>query len=113
MAVSFDEIRAKLKAQQASIQEELAALDSHPRTVLGYGNHQADDGTAAFDQAADLAMRRNAERLLYDIERALDRLDKGTYGVCRLCGEPIDPARLKAIPYTRYCLSCASRQEGG
>jgi RNA polymerase-binding protein DksA len=107
MAVSYDKIKTRLEEQRDAIKAEIAALDAHPRDALGYSNHQADDGTAAFDQAADLAMRHNATRLLYDIERALDRLEKGTYGVCRKCGARIDPARLDAIPYTRYCMDCA------
>ena len=44
------------------------------------------------------------------IEEALGRIDKGTYGVCRDCGEPIAPARLNAIPWTRVCITCKEKQ---
>ena len=47
------------------------------------------------------------ERLL---EEALWRIEKGTYGVCRDCGEPIAPARLRAIPWTRVCITCKEKQ---
>ena len=44
------------------------------------------------------------------IEDALRRIDQGTYGVCRDCGEPIAPARLNAIPWTRVCITCKEKQ---
>jgi len=45
------------------------------------------------------------------IDEALQRLDKGTYGICRDCGEPIAPARLAAIPWTRVCITCKEKQK--
>jgi DnaK suppressor protein len=111
MAVSFDELRAKLEAQRDRLKADLAEMNSYPDSGMGYSNHQADDASEAFEQAAELAVRQNAERLLYQIERALYRMEEGTYGICRDCGKPIDYARLRAIPYSRYCIECASRHE--
>jgi RNA polymerase-binding transcription factor DksA len=110
--VLYEDLKAALERQREVLLTELSEMDSHPRSVLGYGNHQADDGTAAFEQAADLAMRCNAERMLHEVERALARMAEGTYGTCRNCGKAIDPARLRAIPHTRYCLACADHQQG-
>jgi RNA polymerase-binding protein DksA len=104
----LDKLKATLETQRAQLQAELAESGTPPVDGMGYHTHPADDGTAAFEQAADLAMRENARRMLYQIERALFRMEEGTYGTCRQCGKPIDPARLKAIPYTRYCLHCAA-----
>lgn len=73
---------------------------------LGYGNHQADDATAAYEQTKSLALRNNAERLLKEVEEALRRFERGEYGVCGRCHQEIDPARLKAIPQARYCMTC-------
>jgi len=109
MTVSYEELRQELEQQQAVLRAELAEGRIIPENGMGYSTHQADDATDAYEQAADLAMRRNAERLLYLVERALQRMDAGTYGVCRNCGNRIDDARLKAIPYTRYCMECATR----
>jgi len=105
-------IRASLERQRDALLIEVSEADSHPRTALGYSNHQADDGTEAFDQATDLAMRCDAAWMLREVEGALARLADGTYGICRCCGEQIDPARLKAIPYTHCCLKCADHQQG-
>jgi DnaK suppressor protein len=111
MVVSFDEFRARLEHQRDKLQAELAEARAQAGNGLGYSTHQADHGSEAFEQAADLAMRQNAERLLYEVERALQRIEAGTYGICHDCGEAIDPARLTAIPYARYCMDCASRHE--
>ncbi len=113
MAAPYEDLKTRLEQQREELRAELASyVATRAEQGMGYSTHQADDGTAAFDQAADLAVRRNAERMLYDVERALTRIQEGTYGRCRRCGQPIDPARLKAIPYARYCLTCASRNEG-
>jgi RNA polymerase-binding protein DksA len=109
MAASYEEIRVTLEKHRAALEAELAELSALPDTGMGYSNHQADQASDAFEQAADLAMRQNAERLLYQVERALQRIAAGTYGTCRNCGSPIAPERLKAIPYTRYCFNCASQ----
>jgi RNA polymerase-binding protein DksA len=107
MAAIHDKYKTRLEKQRADILAELAELKSHQHSTIGYSNHQADDGTAAFDQAADLAIRGNAERLLREVEAALGRIENGTYGACCRCSASIDPARLKAIPYTPYCMECA------
>jgi len=49
--------------------------------------------------------------LLKQVESALARFEDGTYGLCRDCGRPVDPARLEALPYAQLCLDCQSKQE--
>lgn len=105
----LDELKAMLEKQREQLKAELAENNgTPPADGMGYSTHPADDGTVAFEQAADLAVRENARRILYQVERALFRMEEGTYGVCRQCGDKVDPARLNAIPYTRYCLHCAN-----
>ena len=67
--------------------------------------HQADVGTETFDRERDLSILEQVEAELADIERALARLDDGTYGRCDACGAAIDDARLEALPAARFCLS--------
>src|SRR5438477_10360821 len=55
-------------------------------------------------------LKQTDAKILQAIEEALWRIDKGTYGVSRDCGEPIAPARLNAIPWTRVCISCKEKQ---
>jgi len=112
MTKDTERLRRRLEAEQA----ELLEIISHYEVVArqkkpGLGNHMADDGTEAFDQAASLALHRNEQALLDQVQRALARMDKGTYGVCERCGEEIDYARLKAIPYAALCIRCQTRLE--
>lgn len=109
MTASYTELRQQLEQQRAQLLAELAELKTNAENGMGYSTHPADDASEAFEQAADLAVRQNAERLLYQVERALQRMDHGEYGTCRNCGNPISQERLEAIPYTRYCVECARR----
>jgi RNA polymerase-binding protein DksA len=111
MPVSRERLKKELERQREALTLELSQRDVEPNDGMGYSTHPADDGSVAFEQTADLAMRRNAERLLYQVERALTRMQAGTYGICRECGQPIDDARLKAIPWTRLCIDCASKHQ--
>lgn len=111
MSVSYEDLKLQLEQQREKLLRELEKTGAYPESGIGYGTHQADDGTLAFDQAADLAVRRNAERMLYKVERALTRMQEGSYGICRVCKQSIDHARLRAIPYARYCVECAQRHE--
>jgi RNA polymerase-binding protein DksA len=84
-------------------------MDAEGAVNLGYGNHMADDASEAFEQAKDLALRQNAKQVLAKVEDALERFDRGTYGLCEKCGTEIDPARLRALPYVILCLNCQRR----
>ena len=59
----------------------------------------------------ELALTRNAQDLLDQSERALARIDAGTYGVCESCGQPIGKARLQAFPRATLCVTCKHRQD--
>jgi len=112
MAVPYDRLKNALLAEQARLTEQMAALSEVAAgDHLGYGNHQADDGSVAFEQAKDLAIRINAESLLKQVNGALRRMENGTYGLCVECNQPIDTARLKAIPYADLCMSCQRKRE--
>jgi DnaK suppressor protein len=111
MAVSHKVLKEKLEMERQRLIGELQQLQTTGQESLGYSTHMADDASAAFDQARDLALRSNLERMLSQVEQALDRLDNGAYGVCETCGEPIDPARLEALPQAAHCFDCQRRLE--
>jgi RNA polymerase-binding protein DksA len=111
MAVKNDQLKKQLLSEKARLEEELAEISESPGASVGYGNHMADDATIAYEQTKALAVKQNAKWLLVQVKEALDRFDDGTYGVCENCGQSIDPARLKAIPYTALCMSCAQNQK--
>jgi RNA polymerase-binding protein DksA len=111
MPVNLERLRTDLERQRDALELELAESNTSSTDGMGYSTHPADDGTVAFDQAAELAMRQNTERLLYQVTQALERMQEGTYGTCHDCGKSIDYARLKAIPYAHYCMDCANKHQ--
>jgi RNA polymerase-binding transcription factor DksA len=72
--------------------------------------HMADLGTDNFEQENTLSLLANEEQILAEITAALDRIENGTYGQCEEChGHIVPKARLKELPYTRYCVACARK----
>jgi DnaK suppressor protein len=70
----------------------------------------ADQATGNNEVHIQLKLKQTDAKILQAIEEALWRIEKGTYGVCRDCGEPISEARLNAIPWTRVCIVCKEKQ---
>jgi RNA polymerase-binding protein DksA len=103
-------LKAQLVEELQLLKDQLSQLPVQEGRSLGYGNHMADDATAAFEQARELALRQNLERTLRQVEHALRRFEKGTYGICEECGQEIDPERLAVLPYATLCLNCAERR---
>jgi DnaK suppressor protein len=105
-------IRARLEELRAELSDQAEALpiaEEGEENDGSVGQHYADDGTDTFLRERNLALRENAADLLAQVEAALRRLDNGSYGTCENCGRPINPERLEAIPYTAYCIDCASQ----
>ena len=71
----------------------------------------ADQASGNNEVHIQLKLKQTDAKILQAIEEALLRLDKGVYGVCRDCGEPIAEARLNAIPWTRVCITCKEKQK--
>ena len=71
----------------------------------------ADQASGTNEVHIQLKLRQTDAKILQAIEEALERIDKGTYGVCRDCGEPIAAPRLNAIPWTRVCIRCKEKQQ--
>jgi DnaK suppressor protein len=110
----LDAYRLRLRAEldelitQAHDLEEAAELAASGE--VGFDEEYADAGTITFERERDLSLSQNAHDLIEKIERALDRMDQGTYGRCAACREPIEPERLDALPYAVHCLADARRR---
>jgi DnaK suppressor protein len=74
-------------------------------------NHPADIATETVDREIDYSLEGNAERVLGEIDAALQRIEKGTYGRCASCGRDIGRERLEARPWARLCITCQRREE--
>ncbi len=81
--------------------------------LSGYSFHLADMGTDNFDRELALNLVSSEQKLLYEVNEALRRLEKGSFGCCEQCGKSIGRKRLQAIPYARLCIKCGERKEKG
>ncbi len=89
----------------------LKVLQSEATGETPYDEHMADSGTYTFERERDLSLENNIRDILAKIDAALEKLNKHTYGVCDRCGNLIDPARLKALPYANLCINCKKEEE--
>src|SRR6266446_4523331 len=89
------ELRDQLLRQMNGLARESA------QEMAGYSLHMADSGTDNFDRDFALSLLSSDQDAIYEIEEALKRIEKKTYGVCELTGKQIPKARLEAIPWTR------------
>src|SRR5690606_9816792 len=72
--------------------------------LSGYDNHPGDIGTELYERGKDLALNEEDETRLKRINQALDRMERGEYGICAACGREIPVERLEAVPETAYCV---------
>jgi RNA polymerase-binding protein DksA len=106
------DLRAYLEAEKDRLQREIAhSTLTTDEERAGYSNHMAEEATVVFEQARNVGLKRGQELLLAQVEDALKRIDDGSYGICRHCGQAIDLARLRALPMAPLCLSCQEHQE--
>ena len=103
--------RTRLEEERGRLVADLGRLAVTEQDNPGYSTHIADDATEVLENTKNHALRRNLQRLLGQVNDALVRLDKGSYGMCADCGSKIDPARLKALPYATLCIQCQSQRE--
>ncbi len=104
----MDEV-GRLRAEITAAEDAIAGLmrDSGD----GAGDDEADTGTKNITREHELALASNAREMLHQTERALGRLDTGTYGLCENCGNPIGKARMQAFPRATLCVECKQKQE--
>jgi DnaK suppressor protein len=108
MSENYREALVRKKAEiltTGGVRPLAASMENNSRQ--GDMADQADGNNEVHIQ---LKLKQTDAKILQAIEEALARLEKGTYGTCRDCGEPISPARLNAIPWTRVCITCKEKQ---
>ena len=110
------QVRKELEAEAIGLRADIATVASQIAerlgdSVQGAGDDQADAAASALEREHELALTANAQDLLDQTERALERIDAGTYGVCESCGKAIGKARLMAFPRAVLCVECKQREE--
>ena len=110
-------IREELERERAQLVIQGAELDAEADVNNwregGFDDDPADAGSASFERETAQSLSNHTRAMLTQIDDALRRLDAGTYGLCERCGEPIDAARLEALPYATLCMDCKRRDETG
>jgi RNA polymerase-binding transcription factor DksA len=99
------ELRDRLLNQMSGLAKESA------EEMPGYSLHMADSGTDNFDRDFALSLLSSDQDAIYEIEEALKRIERNTYGICELTGKQIPRARLDAIPWTRFTVEAQAQLE--
>jgi DnaK suppressor protein len=110
--IDLVEVRRQLQERRDRTRERVAVLAQRPElgTAQGFGKRIGDGTVEAISRLTEIGVGSSLEQTLARTERALAKLDDGTYGSCDACGQPIAPARLRAMPDGVLCLACASSQ---
>jgi DnaK suppressor protein len=98
-------VRSDLADERDRLNAQIVALE--PGGGSSFDDNFADSGQVAAEQGENKVLASQLRSELDEVERALAKLDDGTYGQCEVCGQPIAEARLEAMPATRYCIEHA------
>ncbi|MEU8441788.1 TraR/DksA C4-type zinc finger protein [Streptomyces microflavus] len=110
------EARTLLTSETMRLRSELEASGAALAGLMrdsgdGAGDDEADTGTKNITREHELSLAANAQEMLEQTERALARLEAGTYGLCEICGKPIGKARMQAFPRATLCVEDKQKQE--
>ncbi|MBM3119172.1 MAG: molecular chaperone DnaK [Chloroflexi bacterium] len=112
---NFTELYERLKQEQKSLSSDLQWLKAEEKSAdeqregSPFGKRE-EGATEAFELEKRLALENRLTSALTEVEHALKKYEAGTYGICDLCGKPIEPARLEALPHANLCLECKAHQ---
>ncbi|GAA3445800.1 hypothetical protein Pve01_09520 [Planomonospora venezuelensis] len=113
-AQELGEVRGRLAEEIEELTAEIARAESEIASndvTDGAGDDQADAGARTYQREREIALTLNARDLVAQNERAIARIDAGTYGVCESCHQPIGKERLQAFPRATLCVACKQREE--
>jgi len=115
MTTGFNLLRSRLEGEQKRLIEQLEQLKASVRPAgerregSPFGKRE-EEATESLELEKRLALEKRVREQLAEVEHALHKFEEGTYGLCDSCGQPIDPARLEALPQASLCLSCKAHQ---
>lgn len=110
--LDLDAVRAELTARRDRDRQRLGVLAEHPErgSAVSFGKRIGDGTAEAVSRLTDVGVGESLERGLERTERALAKLDDGTYGICDACGAEISRGRLRAMPDAVFCLDCSAAE---
>lgn len=110
--LDLDAVRAELTARRDRDRQRLGVLAEHPErgSAVSFGKRIGDGTAEAVSRLTDVGVGESLERGLERTERALAKLDDGSYGICDACGAEISRGRLRAMPDAVFCLDCSAAE---
>ena len=115
-AKRLEQERTRLQGIREGIQREQDETTSETSGELSsFDQHPGDSGTETFEMEKNVSLLEQVDDELLEVEAAFQRLERGTYGTCQVCGRPIGEERLEAMPATRFCVEdqAKAEREGG
>jgi DnaK suppressor protein len=115
-AKRLEEERTRLQGIREGIQREQDdAISEAGNELSSFDQHPGDSGTETFEMEKNVSLLEQVDDELLEVEAAVQRLERGTYGTCQVCGRPIGDERLEAMPATRFCVEdqAKAEREGG
>jgi DnaK suppressor protein len=110
----IDRAQGSLYSLREDLRKQLVDLGANPdeATLEGvdFDFGFADSAQSTAERGKVLALVDRLRDQLLQVDRALGKIDQGTYGICESCGQPIDPERLQALPYSTLCVSCKQKR---
>jgi DnaK suppressor protein len=118
VAIDTAKIRSRLEAERKRLLSEIEQSQASvkPSEVRREGSpfgKREEEATESFELEKRLALEKQLREKLAEVEHALQKFAKGTYGLCDICGQPIDPARLEALPQANLCMDCKAKYAKG
>lgn len=113
--MDLSRVGEELRARRDELTSELGdvtAVERDPDASVSFGKRVGDGTTEAVERLNRVGTARELGAMLEDVERALQKVDDGTYGICDRCGRLIDEARLEARPWSVRCVDCAALRSG-
>jgi len=108
---TFKKRLIELRAEMTKLVQETSQDVKSDAESKGYSQHQADEGTDDFDRTISLQLTDKEIKIVRQIDRALEKIEEGTYGICDLSGEEIPIKRLDAIPYATMTVTAQEKLE--
>ena len=111
-AKRLEEERTRLQGIREGIQREQDdAISEAGNELSSFDQHPGDSGTETFEMEKNVSLLEQVDDELLEVEAAVQRLERGTYGTCQVCGRPIGDERLEAMPATRFCVEDQAKAE--
>jgi DnaK suppressor protein len=105
-------LQAERERTKAEVQRLRSYLEDEVERVIDGSEDSVDAASDVYEREKTLAIIQTLEKKLASVERALRAAERGGYGICEICGNPIDPARLAVMPHSTTCIKCQEKLEG-